>query len=404
MMDRVPMLFILTLYLTTIFECYGQKSGCTDPLAKNYDGNAIINDGSCYYAETGISPTLSFELDSFIDESSGLIIMNNTLYTHNDHTTTTLYAIDSINGKVTDSIAYDFIVAEDWEEVSQDNDFIYIGDFGNNNTGVRQNLRIFKINKTSQLVDTISFSYPDQIDFSNPGGHNTDYDCESMVITNDSIFLFTKQWINNGTTVYSVPNTKGNYIAERIESYDIDGLITGACYLPNKNVVVLAGYTFLVKPFLYLLYDYHNNRFFSGNKRRIEINYPFLQIEGIATSDGLHYFITNELLDYVGPIPAQLHHINLEPFLKPYLYNLPYQSTIEKIFPNPFDDHINIKSSGIFADCNYTIYDMSGRKINNDYIVPGDCTINTSNLLAGYYIIKISGSDSKTMKLLKLKR
>ena len=70
----------------------------------------------------------------------------------------------------------------DWEEISSDSLFIYVGDFGNNVNGNRTDLHILRIEKNSLLInspviDTISFTYSDQTDFTPTGSNNTDFDC-----------------------------------------------------------------------------------------------------------------------------------------------------------------------------------------------------------------------------------
>jgi len=51
-----------------------QVEGCTDPLAINFDVNAEINDGSCTYNPSTISPVSSTPLSTVLNESSGLIL------------------------------------------------------------------------------------------------------------------------------------------------------------------------------------------------------------------------------------------------------------------------------------------------------------------------------------------
>jgi hypothetical protein len=62
--------------------------------------------------------------------------------------------------------------------------------------------------------------------------------------------------------------------------------------------------------------------FLSGNKRRITIKRPILQIEGITTKDGLHYYVTNESLirKPVINVPQQIHRIDLSPVLNGYIH------------------------------------------------------------------------------------
>ena len=103
---------------------------------------------------------------------------------------------------------------------------------------------------------------------------------------------------------------------------DTKGLITGFTYLEDKKLITLCGYTKVGKPFLYLLYDFKNQDFLSGNKRRIDLKLPFHQVEGIATKDGLHYFITNESLVRKPVLnnPQQIHYLDLSSALGSYLH------------------------------------------------------------------------------------
>ena len=71
-------------------------------------------------------------------------------------------------------------------------------------------------------------------------------------------------------------------------------------------------------PFVYLLYDYKNNDFFTGNQRKIKIELPFHQVEGIASEDGFLYYLTNEATvkkPFVNT-PQQIHSIDLSTYLK----------------------------------------------------------------------------------------
>ena len=74
----------------------------------------------------------------------------------------------------------------------------------------------------------------------------------------------------------------------------------------------------MLQPFLYLLYDYKNNDFSTGNQRKIKIKIPFHQIEGIATEDGKIFYLTNEatLKKPFVNTPQQLHSIDLSSYLK----------------------------------------------------------------------------------------
>lgn len=317
-MKIVPILFLFFITAT-----YGQISGCTDPLSKNYNPLATQNDGSCRYSRTRIKPDFSVQLSPALKETSSLLFWNSLLWTANDDRDTTLYGMDT-TGVIQKKIPLQKIANTDWEEMAQDSLYFYIGDFGNNVSGNRKDLHILRIKKESlaenpQKIDTISFSYSDQTDFRKAKSNTTNFDCEAFIVTDDSIYLFTKQWKRKSTTVYALPKTPGNHVAQLKESYNVKGLITGATYVPSKKIIVLSGYSKTVSPFIYLLYDYNKSGFFTANKRKIRIALPFHQIEGITTQDGLKYYLTNE--NFVRkPIintPQQLHRFDLSQFLSP---------------------------------------------------------------------------------------
>lgn len=291
---------IFLIFFAFITNSYGQISGCTDLLAKNFASNATENNGSCEYASVKAKPEFTQKISDSITETSGLIVFDHLLWTHNDDHDTTVYGMDT-NGKIQKKVNLQGVKNNDWEEISQDNSYLYIGDFGNNYKGNRNDLKILRIEKKSFLlnkpiIDTISFSYAEQTDFTIQKANTTDFDCEAFVVSQDHIYLFTKQWASNKSSVYSLPKTPGKYVAKFNKTLNVKGLITGATYLPQKKLIVLCGYSKTVQPFLYLLYDYKESNFLSGNKRKINIALPFHQIEGIATQDGLHYYVTNEAL------------------------------------------------------------------------------------------------------------
>lgn len=313
---------VLLLFFLGITTTQAQIFGCTDPLSLNFNSAATINDGNCRYKPTTIKPVFSKRISDSIKESSGLIAFDSLLWTHNDDHDTTLYGLD-LFGKIKKKITLANVKNNDWEEISQDDTHLYIGDFGNNSTGNRTDLKILKIDKKSFLahqpkIDTISFSYSSQTDFSPKKANSTNFDCEAFVILNDSIYLFSKQWKNSKTSLFVLPNTAGTHIAKFKKTLDTKGLVTAATLIPNEKGIVLCGYSKIGKPFLYLLYDYKNDDFFSGNKRRIKLSLPFHQIESITTPDGLQYYLTNEAFirkPFLN-VSQQIHLFDLKPYVK----------------------------------------------------------------------------------------
>ncbi|ALM50227.1 hypothetical protein AMR72_15840 [Flavobacterium psychrophilum] len=326
---KIQDIIVLHLFLLIGGFMQAQVKGCTDPLSKNYNPAATVNNGSCEYRSESVRPVATVKLSAEVEETSGLIKWNGALYTHNDNADLNLYAFDSVSGSVLEAIPLKGYKNQDWEEIAQDNDYIYIGDFGNNVTGNRKNLNILKVSKTSisqgdPQLEQINFSYANQTDFTALKSNVTDFDCEAMVVSKDSIYLFTKQWSSKKTSVYTLPKDAGSYVAKLKSTIDVNGLITGATYLEDKRLIVLSGYNGIVQPFFYLLYDFQGDNFFSGNKRKINMGgLSFHQVEGIATSNGIDYYVTNEHLAQKPflNVVQKLHRFNLAPYLEDYLKN-----------------------------------------------------------------------------------
>ncbi|MES2239952.1 MAG: T9SS C-terminal target domain-containing protein [Bacteroidota bacterium] len=313
---------IFLLFLLSINQIQSQILGCTDPLSKNYNPLATVNNGSCKYKSAKIKPVFTTKLSDSIIETSGLISFDNLLWTHNDDTDTTIYGLDTL-GKIKKKINLKNVINTDWEEISQDNNYLYVGDFGNNYRGNRTDLHILRIEKKSFLlntpvIDTIAFSYSNQTDFSPQKPNTTDFDCEAFVVSKDSIYLFTKQWTSTKTSIYALPKQAGKHIAQLNETLDVKSLVTGATYLEEKKLIALCGYSKMGKTFIYLLYDFKNQDFLSGIKRKIKLKLPFHQIEGITTKDGNLFYLTNELFikKPIANNPQQLHYFDLSKYLK----------------------------------------------------------------------------------------
>ncbi|MDY0140277.1 MAG: HYR domain-containing protein [Bacteroidales bacterium] len=319
-------LFLIS-FITVCLFANAQISGCTDPLANNYNTEATINDGSCTYGTSTVSAAVTHELPVIMEETSGLIYWNNKIWTHNDDADINLYSFSFDN--VEDYNTYELTGTQniDQEEISQDSNYIYIGDFGNNVSGNRTNLKILRVEKQSLLdgtpiIDTIHFTYSNQTNFEATEANKTDFDCESFIVSTDSIYLFTKQWLSQKTAVYSLSKYPGEHIANYKNDFNVAGLITGAVYNRAKRYVVLCGYSSTVQPFFYLLYDFNGNDFFSGNKRKISFSHSFHQVEGITTNNGLTFYASNEKLVKFITIPQKIHEVDLSTYLSTYISSI----------------------------------------------------------------------------------
>lgn len=393
------------------FQAFAQTSGCTDALAINFNTNATINDGSCEYAQVSVSPVNTSLLPEVLNETSGLILWNNKIWTHNDDTDIHLYGIDINDINTMVNLPLSSTENIDWEEIAQDDTYLYVGDFGNNANGNRTNLKILRVEKSSLLakvpdIDYIDFSYALQTDFTPKGANQTNFDCEAFIVSKDKIYLFTKEWISRKTTVYSLPKHPGTYVAEYVSEYDVDGLITGATVLEDKHLVVLSGYSDNFKPFVFLLYDFQNSEFFEGNKRKIELELPFHQVEGITSENGLDYIISNERFSYSGTTTeAKLHSIDLSDFLGEYLETLSLNFSdagnpkLISLYPSPAETLLNFKLNSYNFDYLYLqIYNQTGQEINSFKVISDSFQVDVSDFSTGIYYYTILGKAKSAIK------
>ncbi len=193
-------------------------------------------------------------LSENIEESSGLLLLDNRLVTLNDSgNAPVLYELDTTSLEVVREVTITNTGNSDWESLSADATYIYIGDFGNN-LGKRKDLRILRVpraeySKKDEIeAEVISFFYEDQVDFSGKG--NSDWDAEALIAGPDSLWVFTKQWQKKGTTVYSLPKIPGKYKARKGPSYNVRGMVTDAALDPRGGMWYLLGYTGELQPFL----------------------------------------------------------------------------------------------------------------------------------------------------------
>jgi len=253
-------------------------------------------------------------LHTSIMETSGLINFNGRLITHNDSGgEPALYEIDIATGNVNRIVTISNGKNKDMEDITQDENFIYLGDMGNN-SNKRTDQTIYKISKTDYLAsnvvsaEKITFSYAEQTDFTS-SDQSTNFDAESLVNINNNLFLFTKNWGDLKTSVYKIPKEKGDYQLTRIDTYTINGLITGGDYNKNTKTVYLTGYTNF-SPFVVKLSDFSQGNPLDGKveKTKLSVN-GSIQIEGIsANPDGSYYITAEELRG----IPAILYKMTIK--------------------------------------------------------------------------------------------
>lgn len=293
------------LQMLMIFSAVFQ-SGCGENnKAQEYTSSNILIDTVINYNVERATSKLSNKLK----ENSGLIYYRELIWTIEDAGgKPKLYSVKINSGKIKQKIEIIESDNKDWEDIAQDEKYIYIGDFGNND-GHKSVLRIYKISKSGipwsgnfeVRPELIEFSYPDQVNY-NSAFHRTNFDCEAFFCKDDSLFVFTKNWIDNKTNVYRIPTEEGSYIAEKCGSFNVNGLITGAGLSLDENKIVLCGYNNQL-PFIWYFSEFKKNDFFSGNKIKLVLSSLFgAQIEGICFRNNDTIYLSNEKSNFLPAI------------------------------------------------------------------------------------------------------
>ncbi len=271
-----------------------------------------------------IHPAVVCTLPKEVDETSGLIFWRHSLWTHNDSGgKPVIYRLDTLTGKVLQRITLKNATNRDWEDISQDRKYIYVGDIGNN-SGNRHDLCIYKVKKSdipkqgdAEITSKkIAYAYPDYKGPVKNRKHNN-FDCEALMASGDSLYLFSKDWQDQRSRLYALPKKPGKYTARKVSQYNVRGLVTGADELPRRGIVMLVGYTRgNWVPFVMVLSGYKGHNFFSGKKERIRLkNAKATQTEGVAFGGGNRVYLSSE---------------GRPPLFKQTLYVLPPDSVFQK--------------------------------------------------------------------------
>ena len=243
------------------------------------------------------------ELDNKLSEISGLVNVNGTLWGHTDSGgKAKLYSIDVSTGKILKTVSVSHATNIDWEDLTFDTTHLFIGDFGNNE-GKRKDLKIYKISlddlktKTKVNAEIIKFSYATQTKFQR--NSKTNYDCEAFVAYENKLYLFSKNHENEQTDVYVLTKEKGTQVAEKINNYDVNALVTGASMDTNNNILVLIGHSIEGTPKTWIFSEFTDVDFFKGKQQKLSWKTPEkAQIEGVTHIAKGRLYISTEKFDY----------------------------------------------------------------------------------------------------------
>ena len=237
-------------------------------------------------------------LPKIINETSGLEILNDVFVTHNDSGGEPSLYFFNLSGEIINSIKIEKenfweIYNNDWEDITADEDYIYIADTGNN-FGTRVNLNIIKVKISDFSVDDkIDIFYSNQDSFFPSSKH--EYDAEALLIIEGKIALFSKDRDSLNTDLYLIDESvKEKQELSSVANFNVNSLITGGDYDSDTGILALVSYSFRGEQYLILFEDFNidNPRYNSFKKYRIPIERA--QIESVKIINGNMFWVTSE--------------------------------------------------------------------------------------------------------------
>lgn len=233
------------------------------------------------------------QLPEKIEETSGIEFFKNDLLTHNDSGgKPNLYRFTE-QGDLINKYLIEGAENNDWEDIAQDKNYLYISDSGNNN-GKRKNLNILIVDpkRDFKKIGAITFNYRDQQNFEKRKKHP--FDAEALVATQEELVLFSKNRKTSTTELYSIPKTSGNYTLSPKKSFDVQSLITGADYHHRLKLVALVGYLQSGEQFLYTLSSFDMENLNQVKMKKFKLPLDGKQVEAIKIIDQNNFWITSE--------------------------------------------------------------------------------------------------------------
>ena len=237
-------------------------------------------------------------LPKIINETSGLEILDGSFVTHNDSGGEPSLYFFNLEGEIINSIKLDEeafwgINNNDWEDITADEDYVFIADTGNN-FGNRNNLNIVKVKISDFRIDEkISISYEDQEIFIPRPKHK--FDAEALFLIENKIAILSKDRSNLFTDLYLVDKeNNSNQVLKSKITYDVNSLITGGDYSSELGLLALVSYNSKSSQYLILFENFTLEGLSEKKFKKYLIPIEKAQIEGIKIIDYKTFWITSE--------------------------------------------------------------------------------------------------------------
>ena len=266
---------------------------------KNYDLKLIrlfvvVIFGFAYQNSYSQKLTEDISLSKKIDETSGLEIVDGQFITHNDSGgDPKLYYLDK-KGKIVFERTLEGVKNNDWEDITKDDQFIYVANMGNN-FDTRKNLSIVKtpIDPSYSEAELIEFNYPEQVKFTT-AYNQSQYDAEALITIDDYLIILTKNKLKKITEIYALPKIAGKYEAKKIGSLNTQSIITGGDYDPDTKLLALTGTLIFNEYYILKIEDFDLESKKDYKIDMYEIPIGKTQVEAIKIIDSNTFWITSE--------------------------------------------------------------------------------------------------------------
>ena len=296
----------------------------------------------------------------------------------------------------------------DWESLAFKDGLLYIGDFGNN-SNKREDLEILVLDLSKLLSEEqwslkgrVQFQYPEQKQFPPEEESDWYYDLEAMVVSGDSIYLFTKNRtkpFDGLVKVYALSTENKSQEAQLIKEFKTNiGLkhfnwVSGASLGPNGDDLFLLGYSKV---------------WYVANWREADLNAPyayslgyFSQKEAIAVNGNQLYFAEEKNKGY----EPFLRKTSVELFLNRYQQLADEAIVLDtNTFRSGDSISLHFRDPHYFLGTRYVLYNTAGNevfdgKLNESQLKNGNLDIEIGQLPAGRYILSFDGKMKKAFVL-----
>lgn len=349
-----------------------------------------------------------WQMPADCQETSGILSLNHHIITHNDSDNAPeLYELDSLTGQILRTVSVSGTTNVDWEAIAMDESFLYIGDIGNN-SGNRTDLVIYKIAlsdfEENEIVEAeqIHFHYEDQLDFS-PTDNATAFDAEALMCMGEHLFVFTKNWITETTTVYQLEKTPGDHTAIPVGFFDTNGLVTGADYNEALDVVLLCGYSTSLSPFAFVIYGFESDDWTATQSMKFILPSPFgfgSQVEAVALDENGRCLFSRE--SFATTVAG--FELNYEATMYSALLSMEFAHVDEmhvakaiSVAPNPNDGFFTIENR-MTSRASFELRDALGLVFRSGFLKPGGTSIDISGAPSGTYFLTVNGHTLRVLK------